>query len=435
MNSCAITLIAVLTVLSPVRADEWVAIPAGFYRPLFRGEKDPREIPVRAFQLEARPVTNAQFLEFVRANPQWRRSQVRRLFADAGYLQHWAGDLDPGSDDLREQPVTNVSWFAAKACCQWKGGRLPTTAEWEFAAAAGYETADGGREPAFQRDLLRWYATPAPPVLPRVGAGRANHFGLHDLHGLIWEWTSDFNSALVTGDARGDTGLDRQLFCGAGSLGASDRANYPAFMRFGFRSSLKAGYTVHNLGFRAARGAAPVPDCCRAPLAATRATDRSLYQLASTWTNDAGREIKLGEMRGRPQVLAMFFAHCEYACPLLVNDLRKIENALPADLRGRVDFLLVSFDTARDTPAALHAYRAKMKFDAARWALLHGGEDDVRELAALLGVNYQRDARGQFAHSNIITVLNADGEIEHQQAGLNNEPQPTVQVLHKLLAP
>ena len=59
--------------------------------------------------------------------------------------------------------------------------------------------------------------------------------------------------ALVTGDARGDTGLERQLFCGAGSLGASDRGNYAAFMRFGFRSSLRAGYTVHNLGFRCAK--------------------------------------------------------------------------------------------------------------------------------------------------------------------------------------
>jgi formylglycine-generating enzyme required for sulfatase activity len=238
--------------LLTAQADEMLALPAGVYRPLFRGKDDPKEVAVRAFELDPHPVTNAEFLEFVRANPRWQRSQVKRLFADAGYLQHWAGVLEPG-EGVDARPVTFVSWFAAKAYCQWKGGRLPTTAEWEFAAAAGYESADGAREPEFQRALLRWYSTPSPPVLAAVATGRANYFGIHDLHGLIWEWTSDFNSALVTGDARGDTGLDRQLFCGAGSLGASDRANFPAFMRFGFRSSLKAGYTVHNLGFRCAK--------------------------------------------------------------------------------------------------------------------------------------------------------------------------------------
>ena len=86
-----------------------------------------------------------------------------------------------------------------------------------------------------------------------VGVGRANYFGAQDMHGLVWEWVSDFNTAMVTGDARGDTGLDRQLFCGSGSLGVKDRSNFPAFMRYGFRSSLKANYTVHNLGFRCAK--------------------------------------------------------------------------------------------------------------------------------------------------------------------------------------
>jgi formylglycine-generating enzyme len=61
----------------------------------------------------------------------------------------------------------------------------------------------------------------------------------------------------VTGDARGDSGLERQLFCGAGSLDASNRSDYAGFMRFGFRSSLRAGYTVPNLGFRCAMNIAP----------------------------------------------------------------------------------------------------------------------------------------------------------------------------------
>ncbi len=228
-------------------------IPAGVYRPLFRGEKDAKEIPVTAFFLDARPVTNAEYLEFVRAHPRWRRSQVKRLFADQNYLTAWAGDLEPGGHVLSNAPVTFVSWFAAKAYAAWRGGRLPTVAEWEYAANASPTQSDGGKEAEFKKQINAWYATPAPATLPPVGCGQPNCHGIHDLHGLVWEWVADFSTSMVTGDARGDSGLERQLFCGSGAAGAKDTSDYPAFMRFGFRSSLKADYTVPNLGFRCAK--------------------------------------------------------------------------------------------------------------------------------------------------------------------------------------
>jgi formylglycine-generating enzyme required for sulfatase activity len=228
-------------------------IPAGRHTPLFRAGNEPKDFAVDAFLLDVLPVTNQDFLEFVRANPKWRRSAVKPLFADGDYLKHWAGDLEPGTNVSPNAPVTYVSWFAAKSFAAWKGKRLPTVAEWEYVAAASPLRADGEKDPEFVRQVRAWYATPAPPTLPTVGHGRANCFGVHDLHGLVWEWVADFNTAMVTGDARGDTGLDRQLFCGAGAQDAKDSANFPAFMRYGFRSSLKASYTVHNLGFRCAR--------------------------------------------------------------------------------------------------------------------------------------------------------------------------------------
>ncbi len=228
-------------------------VSAGRYVPLFRSEKEPKDIAVKSFLLAVFPVTNGDFLEFVRANPKWRRSQVKRLFADDGYLKSWAGDLELGADLATNTPVTHISWFAAKAYCTWKGKRLSTTAEWEYVAAASPTRVDGQNDPEFTREMRAWYATRSPDALPSVGRGRANYFGVHDMHGLIWEWVADFNTAMVTGDARGDTGLDRELFCGSGSEGAKDRSNFPAFMRYGFRSSLKASYTVHNLGFRCAK--------------------------------------------------------------------------------------------------------------------------------------------------------------------------------------
>ena len=115
----------------------------------------------------------------------------------------------------------------------------------------------------------------------------------------------------------------------------------------------------------------------------------------------------------------MFFSTCEFACPLLVQDLKRLEAALPSSIRDQVDFVLVSFDTERDTPEALAAYRARQSLDPTRWCLLTGHPDDVRDLAAILGIRYAKDARGQFMHSNVLTLLDRNGEVSHQEMGLN----------------
>ena len=175
------------------------------------------------------------------------------------------------------------------------------------------------------------------------------------------------------------------------------------------------------------------PPCCRELKAGVTIPDRSLYQLESTWTSDVGREIKLGVLQGRPQVVAMVFTSCEFACPIIVNDMKRIAAALPADLRGKVNFTLISFDHERDTPEKLHAFRQRMILPVANWTLLRGGPDDVRELAALVGVNYRQDARGQYAHSNIITLLNSAGEVDFQQSGLNIDPSQMVERISALV--
>lgn len=160
--------------------------------------------------------------------------------------------------------------------------------------------------------------------------------------------------------------------------------------------------------------------CCDELPAGAPLSARSLYQLDAKWTDDAGRTVKLASLRGQPVVIAMFFASCEYACPVLVNDLQRLRRALPADVREKTRFVLVSFDPARDTAAALAAYRAKASLDAG-WTLLHGAATDVQDLAMLLGVKYKQDARGQFSHSNLFTVLNPGGEIAHQHPGLQGD--------------
>ena len=234
-----------------------VRMPAGAYVPFSRGEKDPARVPVGAFLLDELPVTNGEFLEFVRATPKWRRSQVGSLFADSSYLANWGGDLELGPGAPADSPVVHVSWFAARAYARWEGKRLPTTAEWEFAAAAGYAGPDGRNEARFNSDLYAWFARPVPEVLPPVRTAKANYYGVRGLSGLVWEWVEDFNTAMVTGESRADSSADRNLYCAAGAVGVKDTGDYAAYMRMALRSSLRANNTTSSLGFRCARNLEP----------------------------------------------------------------------------------------------------------------------------------------------------------------------------------
>jgi formylglycine-generating enzyme len=236
--------------------EQMILINGGSYTPLYNNKSVDKKIKVKPFFIDKYEVTNSQFLEFVKANPRWRKSKVKSLFADKNYLRNWKGDLELGKDVLPESPVTNVSWFAAKAYCDYYGKKLPTIAEWEFIAKAGKSSPDGSKDEAYIRKILECYLKPAVKSIS-VYSSEKNYWGVYNMEGFIWEWTLDFSSSLVTGESRGDSGLERNLFCGGGSINASDFKNYPAFMRFAFRSSLKANYTINNLGFRCAKDIKP----------------------------------------------------------------------------------------------------------------------------------------------------------------------------------
>jgi len=233
-----------------------VLIPAGLFKPQIGGEQTTNGIRLQSFFLDVFPVSNIDFLQFVREKPRWRRSQVQLAGADESYLKHWSGDLELGPRAFSNAPVTFVSWYAATAYSFWKSKRLPTTYEWEYVAAASPTRPDGQNDPDFVREIRNWYSTPSPEILPAVGGKRANIYGAADLHGLIWEWVSDFNAPWAKINGRGGSEPGGELFCGAGADGSKDRENFPAFMRYGFRGGLQVNYTVHNLGFRCARSAA-----------------------------------------------------------------------------------------------------------------------------------------------------------------------------------
>lgn len=141
----------------------------------------------------------------------------------------------------------------------------------------------------------------------------------------------------------------------------------------------------------------------------------SLYDLTSTWTDQQGTARSLASLRGRPRAIAMVYTHCTATCPLALGELKRIAAATDTS----VGLVLVTLDPAHDTPSALAVYAQERGLDAARWTLLSGSDDDVRELAAALSVRYRPLGPDAIAHSNVITLLDADGVIVHQQSGFD----------------
>lgn len=241
-------------------AAHYVALPGGNFISVLPAVSDtnknrelaPAPVVIEPFRLRVEPVTNAEFLAFVTAHPDWRRDRIARLFAEARYLSHWQSADTVGGEAKNDQPVTQVSWFAAQAYCESEGARLPTWYEWEYAAAADETRADARGDPAWRNRILDWYATPSNEPLATLGSA-PNFYGVRDVHGLIWEWVDDAGALLVASDSRDQNDPDKLAFCGAGALELKDRDNYAVLMRIALLSSLKAADTTSNLGFRCAK--------------------------------------------------------------------------------------------------------------------------------------------------------------------------------------
>ena len=118
-----------------------VSIKRGAYVPLY-GTTDKKPVEIAAFEMDVYPVTNAQFVTFLKKYPAYTRSKMKGVFADKSYLSHWQSDYDYGKNNLSTAPVTNVSWFAAKKYCECQGKRLPTMDEWEYVAMADEKRID-----------------------------------------------------------------------------------------------------------------------------------------------------------------------------------------------------------------------------------------------------------------------------------------------------
>jgi cytochrome oxidase Cu insertion factor (SCO1/SenC/PrrC family) len=303
------------------------------------------------------------------------------VFADSEYLSHWSAPDALGEGAGLEQPVTRVSWFAARAYCKASGARLPDWYEWELAATA------------------------------------PNRYGVHNLNGAIWEWVEDFNSLMASGDSRTQGDPDKLRFCGAGALSAQDRENYPTLMRIAFLSALEARSTERSLGFRCAvQPLAEAPSERYADSSVSLPGD-SLFRLDIKLETADGHTLPLSALRGRPLLLTLFYSECSSVCPMTTAQLQTIVHKLLPSARKNITALMVSLDAARDTPTTLTNFVQQHHLQGPTWIVARASASDVRTLAAALGVRYRELPDHTFNHSTVITLADPDGVIQAHAEG------------------
>lgn len=157
----------------------------------------------------------------------------------------------------------------------------------------------------------------------------------------------------------------------------------------------------------------------------------SIYNLKSKWTNQDGKTVDLSILKGNPVIAALVYTSCKAACPLTVEDMKRIERDIEKS-NSKVTFALFSFDPKRDTPEKLKQFAKAHNLNMQHWVLLNGAPASVQELAAVFGVRYKQNAQGEFDHSNVITLLDSEGVVRHQQVGLTQSPETLEQKLMEL---
>lgn len=135
----------------------------------------------------------------------------------------------------------------------------------------------------------------------------------------------------------------------------------------------------------------------------------SVYDLDATWRDQTGAARPLASLKGKPRLLSLVYTNCSSICPMTVAAMQEVE----ARAGDRAGYVLVSLDPERDSPARLADYARQHRLSD-RWTLLSGAESDVRELAALLHVQYRRVSPDEIDHTTTLTILDADGRIVAQ---------------------
>lgn len=158
----------------------------------------------------------------------------------------------------------------------------------------------------------------------------------------------------------------------------------------------------------------------------------SIYHSKSEWKDQNSKSVKLKDFAGQKVIIGMVYTKCPHACPMTISKIQEIEKEVNKVSKEKFKIVLASFDAKRDTPSHLKEYMKNRKIDESRWTFLSAPkESTARELAVILGISYKELEDGEFSHSNVISLLDANGVRVAKVESLNAKPDAIVQPFKK----
>ena len=225
---------------------------------VFENETPAHRVRLGDFRIDRHEVTNQAFHEFLLARPEWGKAHVHAGSHNGDYLAHWTDDRYPAGK--AQHPVVFVTWAAAQSYCRWRGGRLPTEAEWEYVARSGDEREFPWGDKLPQPDLANYYANGIDETVA-VGSYPPNEWGVYDLAGNVWEFLLDRWTATYTVDAQvdpieGGEVTDESIAAveGRRAVRGASYAGSVVNLRTRWRDSHVVSNAIGFVGFRCAYG-------------------------------------------------------------------------------------------------------------------------------------------------------------------------------------
>ena len=151
----------------------------------------------------------------------------------------------------------------------------------------------------------------------------------------------------------------------------------------------------------------------------------SVYQSTAQFTDAQAQRFAWGAQRGRVQLVSMFYTSCRFVCPMIVDGAKSIQQSLTEEERTRLGVTLISLDPKRDTPQVLARMQKERDLDRARWTLATPDPQDVRAIAGLLGIRYRELADGEFNHTTVLVLLDANGRMIARTEKVGGQPDPS----------